>query len=151
MKREKRIKTKVVDPRSAKSARYRAILHDIQGVGVCPFCPKTFKWHTKPILRREGGWLITENFNPYKNAKHHFLIIKVTHKEHFNELTPRDWRSLSRLATWAIKKFRIKGGAIALRFGDTALTGSTVYHIHAHLLVPRIKNGKAGTVWFPVG
>ena len=151
MKGKKKIKVKVVDLRSAKSARYRAILHDIQNEGVCPFCPKTFKWHTKPILKREGGWLITESFSPYKNTKHHFLIIKIKHKEHINELSPRDWQSLSRLAVWAIKKFRIKGGALALRFGDTALTGSTVCHIHAHLIVPKTKNRKAKTVWFPIG
>lgn len=150
MKEKKEIK-KMVDPRMAGSAHYRAVLHDIQNEGVCPFCPKTFKWHTKPILRREGGWLITENFKPYKNARYHFLIIKIKHKEHFDELTPRDWQSFSHLAAWAVKKFRIKGGALALRFGDTAHTGSTVCHIHAHLLVPKIKNGKAGVVSFPVG
>jgi diadenosine tetraphosphate (Ap4A) HIT family hydrolase len=149
MKRKKKIK--VVDPRSAKSGHYRAVLHEIQNAGVCPFCPKTFKWHTKPILKREGGWLITENFNPYKNARYHFLLIKEKHKEHFNELSPRDWRSMARLAAWAVKKFHIKGGALALRFGDTAHTGSSVCHIHAHLLVPQIKNGKAKPVWFPVG
>jgi diadenosine tetraphosphate (Ap4A) HIT family hydrolase len=149
MKGKKKIK--VVDPRSAKSARYRAILHDIQNEGVCPFCPKTFKWHTKPILRREGGWLITESFSPYKNTKHHFLIIKTKHKEHINELSPHDWQSIARLAAWAVKKFRIKGGALALRFGDTAFTGSSVCHIHAHLLVSKMKNGRAKIVWFPVG
>lgn len=149
MKGKKKIK--VVDPRSAKSGRYRAVLHEIQSAGVCPFCPKTFKWHTKPILKRGEGWLITENFDPYENARYHFLLIKEKHKEHFNELTPRDWRSMARLAAWAVKKFHIKGGALALRFGDTAHTGSSVCHIHAHLLVPQTKNGKAKVVLFPVG
>lgn len=142
---------KVVDPRYAKGARYGGIIREIQGEGVCPFCPKTFKWHTKPILKRHGGWLITENFNPYKNARHHLLIIKTAHKEKFEELTPRDWRSLTRLAAWAIKKFHIKGGAFMLRFGDTAFTGATVCHIHAHLIVPEVKNGKAKPVFFPIG
>lgn len=142
---------KVVDPRFAKGRRYGYIIREIQDAAVCPFCPKTFKWHTKPILKREGGWLITENFNPYKNTKHHLLIIKKAHKEHLEELTPRDWRSLSHLAAWAIKKFHIKGGGLMLRFGDTAFTGATVCHIHAHLIVPTMKNGKAKTVWFPIG
>lgn len=143
---------KVVDPRSAKSARYRAILKEIEGIGICPFCPGNFRWHTKPILRREGGWLITENFKPYENARYHFLIIKTDHRERLEELTPRDWSALLHLARWAVKKFKIKGGGLALRFGDTAHTGASVCHLHAHLIVPRLnKNKRAETVWFPIG
>ncbi len=147
----KRKNKKVVDPRSAKNGRYRAILQEIEGVGICPFCPGNFRWHTKPILKREGGWLITENFKPYKNAQRHFLIIKEKHCEQIEKLAPRDWRSMSRLAVWAVKKFKIKGGGLALRFGDTAHTGASVCHLHAHLIVPRLKNKRAETVWFPIG
>lgn len=143
---------KVVDPRFAKGGHYKKVIHEIQGEGVCPFCPDTFKWHTKPILKREGGWLITENFNPYKNARYHFIIVKELHKEQFEDLAPRDWRAVSSLAIWAIKKFKIKGGGFTMRFGETAFTGATVCHIHAHLIMPELgKNGRAKTVWFPIG
>ena len=144
-------KKKVVDPRFAKGGRYKQVIREIERVGVCPFCPENFKWHTKPILKRKGDWLITENFNPYKNTRHHFIVIKKTHKERFEELAANDWRDLSYLVAWTIKNFKLKGGGFAMRFGETAYTGATVCHIHAHLIVPQVLRGKAKTVWFPIG
>jgi ATP adenylyltransferase len=142
---------KVVDTRYAKSERYKKILTDIEGAKVCPFCPKTFKWHTNPILKTTGNWLITKSFQPYQNTAHHFLIIGKRHKEHLTELTSGDWSEISRLQKWAIKKYHLKGGGITMRFGDTAHTGATVPHLHMHLIVPKLKRGRAIPVWFPIG
>ena len=142
---------KVVDARYAKTSQYRKVLGEIEGAKVCPFCPETFKWHTNPILKREGNWLITESFQPYKNTDHHFLLIGKRHKEQLSELTPKDWNEMAQLQKWAIKKFNLKGGGLAMRFGDTAHTGATVSHIHMHLIVPKLKNGHAIPVWFPFG
>ena len=142
---------KVVDTRYAKTTQYRKVLTEIKGAKVCPFCPKTFKWHTNPILKTVGNWLITESFQPYKNTAHHFLIIGKRHKEQLTELSPRDWTEISGLQKWAIKKFGLKGGGLAMRFGDTAHTGATVSHLHMHLIVPKLKRGRAIPVWFPFG
>jgi len=142
---------KTVDIRYAKSKGYKKILSEIEKEGVCPFCPEYFKWHRKPILKQVGGWIITKNFKPYKNAKYHFLIINSVHKEQFKELSPNDWRAINALVNWVIKKYKIKGGALALRFGDTTYTGATVCHLHAHLIVPEVKSGKSIAVQFPVG
>lgn len=144
-------KRRVVDPRFAKGSRYRAVIHDIARAGVCPFCPEHFRWHTEPLLKRYGGWALTKNFNPYRNAALHLIIIATAHKERLEELTPADWRALSFLARWAIQKFKIRGGGIALRFGDTAYTGATVCHLHAHLIVPKLRGKKALPVLFPFG
>jgi len=40
-----------------------------------------------------------------------------------------------------------------MRFGDSSVTGATVLHIHAHLIVPKIneKTKKARVVRFPIG
>lgn len=142
---------KIVDERYAKTSRYKKILGEIKGAKVCPFCPGTFKWHTKPILKTEGGWLITESFQPYPNTAHHFLIIGKRHKEQLPELTPRDWSEISRLQKWVVKKYHLRGGGLAMRFGDTAYTGATVSHLHMHLIVPKLKRGRAIPVYFPFG
>ena len=55
------------------------------------------------------------------------------------------------LGTWAVQKFELKGGALAMRFGETTYTGASVCHIHAHLIVPKTEKGKALTVEFPIG
>lgn len=145
------MKNRFVRPASATDKRYRAILKEITDENVCPLCPETMRWHTKPILKRRKGWYITENFNPYKNANRHFLIIDQLHKERFEKLSADDWAHIVYLANWAIKTFRIKGGGMAMRFGSPRLTGASVTHLHAHLITPKILRGKTQSVSFPIG
>ncbi len=138
---------KFVDIRYAKSADYRAVLQEIIKDGKCPFCPENFRWHRKPVLRKTGNWVITKASWPYKNSRLHFLIIGKKHKENFPKLALEDFMQISSLLRWAIRKFKILGGGIALRFGDTAYTGATVKHLHFHLVVPE----KGKVVNFPIG
>lgn len=142
---------KVVDPRFAKGKKYHGVLKEIEREAVCPFCPETFKWHTKPILKRRGNWLITENFNPYTNTAHHLLVIGKQHKELLHELTACDFADIHWLLLWAVKKFKLKGGGVTMRFGVTEYTGATVCHLHAHLIVPKRVHGKTKPVYFPIG
>ena len=147
-------KKKVVDARFAKGRKgYLSVINQIADEAKCPFCPDNFRYHKKPILKRSGHWFLTPSTWPYKDTKHHLLIIGTQHKEQLSELTPADWRAIASLATHAIKKFKIPGGAITMRFGETAYTGASVCHLHAHLIVPKLKPGKrvAKTVWFPIG
>ena len=142
----------VVNPRYAKSKAYRKVIADIAGSKRCPFCPDNFRYHKKPILRKSNGWFITESTWPYKNSQKHFLIIALKHKETLQELGAADTRGLLHLAQWAVKRCRIKGGALTMRFGDTNYTGATVAHLHAHLIFPQVdKKGIAKTVNFPIG
>ena len=146
-------KKKVVDARFAKSKEYRAVINQIADEAKCPFCPDNFRYHKKPILKRLGNWFITSSTWPYKDTKHHFLIIGTRHKERLRELTPADWKSIIALVNDVVRKNKIRGGAIAMRFGETAYTGATVCHLHMHLIVPELQRGKrvAKTVMFPVG
>ena len=146
------MKKKVVDPRFArKNKEYRGVIEAIAQEGMCPFCPSNFKYHKNPILKGTGSWFITRSSWPYKNSAHHFLIMTTRHKEQFKELSTDDWQKIVSLVNWAVKKFKLKGGGMAMRFGDTAYTGATVCHLHVHLIVPELKNGRARTVMFPIG
>jgi diadenosine tetraphosphate (Ap4A) HIT family hydrolase len=143
---------KVVNKRFAKSAQYRSVLETIEKKEACPFCVSNFVHHKKPILHTAGSWFLTKNSWPYKKTRYHFLLINKKHKEYFSELTATDLRHIKTLVDWCVVQYRIKGGAFALRFGDTNHTGATVCHIHGHLIVPKLKkNGVAHTVQFPIG
>lgn len=144
---------RVVNKRFAKGkGEYENVINDIEQKGKCPFCPDNFKYHKKPILKKIGTWFVTENSWPYKNTKYHFIIINTIHKEHWGELTTKDFKSIQDLVNWTIKNFKIKGGAFAMRFGDTDFTGATVSHIHAHIIYPKTdKSKKSITVNFPIG
>lgn len=140
-----------VDTRNAKSEDYRNVLKEIIKAGVCPFCPENFRWHTNPILHRNGLWLITKSFQPYPDSKHHLLMIGQVHKENLEELGPEDMTSILGLATWAKKRYQIPGGGITMRFGDGLYSGATVKHLHAHLIEPVVKDNKVSPVYFPIG
>lgn len=142
---------KFISLHAAKGKGYLEALKSIEKEKVCPLCPKTMKWHTKPILKKYKGWLITENFNPYENSMYHLLVIGDQHKEKIKELTLNDWEAITRLINWAVAKFKIKGGGMTMRFGNPLFTGATVQHLHAHLIAPKIINGKAKPVYFPIG
>lgn len=144
---------KVVDTRYAKSEDYKEILNAIEKTAKCPFCKENFKYHRKKILRSEKGWVITESSWPYKNTRFHFLIIPEEHRESFEELNSADFAALSELVKWAIKKYKLKGGGLALRFGDSLYTGATVCHLHFHLMVPMTdkKRKSAKVVYFGIG
>ena len=106
----------------------------------------------KKILKTYKKWFITESSWPYQNTKFHFLIISEKHKEEFSDLKTSDFEIVSCLANWAIKKYKIKGGALTLRFGDTEYTGATVCHLHFHFIVPKLDKSKnAKVVNFPIG
>jgi len=131
---------------------YEEVISSIEKKGKCPFCPDNFKYHKEPILKTEKDWFITKNSWPYKNAEYHFIIIGKKHKENFSQLNETDFGSVKKLTNWAIKKYKIKGGALTIRFGDTDHTGATVCHLHFHLISPELdKKHQGKTVFFPIG
>jgi len=146
------MKKKVVDPTYAKSKNYSRVINKIAEEGMCPFCPENFKYHKKPILKKRTDWFVTESTWPYKNTRHHFLVMTMKHMEELSELSAKDWESIHWLIRWATKEYKIRGGGLAMRFGDTSHTGATVCHLHMHLIVPELKkNGRAKIVNFPIG
>ena len=146
-------KNKVVDLNYAKDSKYLKTLQKIQSENKCPFCPDNFKYHTEPILKRNGDWFITRNFRPYESSDHHFIILPNRHFEHLVGASNHDFVCILELAKWAENEFNLKGGALCMRFGNTTHTGATVCHFHAHLVVPKINPdwGRAYTVIFPIG
>jgi len=139
---------KIVDPRFAKGrGEYENVINTIKETGKCPFCPNNFKYHKHPTLKKRGDWFITKISWPYKNHKCHFIIIKKSHVEDISELKAKDMENILFLSKWAVKEFKLKGGGLCMRFGDTNFTGSTVCHIHAHLITPI----RDKTVNFPIG
>lgn len=122
----------------------------IQRDKVCPFCMKHFlKYHTKPILMNGKHWVLTENFQPYEGATHHLLAVSKKHTTRFENLSPAAQSELFKLFGAELRKRRVKGGALFMRFGDTEYTGGSVEHLHAQLVsgTRRGKGKEALTVY----
>lgn len=138
---------------AAKSEGYGDTIADIVNAGTCPFCPDTFLWHPWPILHRIGNWFITRSGWPYENAEHHFLIIGNEHITSKVEMSSEfDDQAVNQLVWWAVQTFDLRGYGLISRSGETNHTGATVQHLHFHLIQPKLgPDGKALTVWFPIG
>jgi len=147
------MKKRFVNLNNARKGEYRKVIKEIALTGKCPFCKENFRYHKKPILKEKGDWFLTDVSWPYKNARCHLIILGNKHRENFPELERKDFEDVFHLAKWAIKEYKIKGGALAIRFGDTDFTGASVAHLHFHLISPKKdpKTKRTKTVNFPIG
>ncbi|OHA26991.1 MAG: hypothetical protein A3C06_04460 [Candidatus Taylorbacteria bacterium RIFCSPHIGHO2_02_FULL_46_13] len=133
----------------------RKTMEEIKKQDHCPFCIENLAiYHKNPILKEGKFWLLTENQWPYANIKHQLLAIYKTHVEHIKDLDPEAGRELFEMFGQESAKRNMSGGGIAIRFGSSEYGnyGSSVYHIHAHLIEPDLQTlGETETWKFKFG
>jgi dihydrofolate reductase len=121
-----------------ENARYddqRRVMEHIQEKGLCPFCKDGIQnAELNPVLKEGKHWEIRENRWPYNNTRIHLLLIAKTHAEKLADLPSDAGNELLSFCKWAEQEFAIQGGAICFRFGSMQLSGSTVKHLHAHII-----------------
>jgi ATP adenylyltransferase len=122
---------------NARTPEQIVLMQKIIADGVCPFCAEHFKkYHPKPILKETDYWFFTENMSPYAGTKYHFIFVyKPAHIKTPGELPPEALVDLHKLLDTAIAEYKIIGGSFFMRFGDYKYNGSSVEHLHAHLLM----------------
>lgn len=122
---------------NARTEEQKALMEKIEKDGVCPFCTEHFKkYHPKPVLKETSNWFFTENMSPYAGTKHHFIFVyKPAHIRSLTELPPEAWSDLMELVQGAVTEYQIPGASLFIRFGETKYTGSSVAHLHTHLLM----------------
>jgi len=128
----------------------RAVMEEINKEGHCPFCIENLeKYHKNPILKEGTFWLLTENQWPYAKAKQQLLAIYKTHIEHISEMDPEAGKELIERFAEEAEKRNIEGGGIAMRFGSSehGNYGSSVLHIHAHLIEPDLEALGESEAW----
>lgn len=128
----------------------RAVMEEIKEQGHCPFCVENLeKYHKNPILKEGKFWFLTENQWPYEKIKHQLLAIYKTHIEHITEMEPEAGSELIEMFAGEAKKRNIPGGGVAIRFGKSehGNYGSSVNHIHAHLIEPDLEALEETEAW----
>lgn len=121
---------------NARLEEQRRVMEQIVKDGLCPFCKENLsRYHKNPIERREH-WLVTDSQWPYDRTDHHILLISRTHAEKMEELEAEAKAELLEIVEELIKARDIPGGGFCMRFGEPARSGSTVNHLHAHVIVP---------------
>ncbi len=130
------MKGKFLNHRSARTDEQKALMAQIEKDGVCPFCAEYFKkYHPKPILKETDYWFVTENMSPYEGTTHHYIFVyKPAHITTPGDMEDCAKIELSNLISEASEEFGIEGGSFFMRYGDTQYNGSSVEHLHAHLI-----------------
>ena len=148
---EKQIQqNRFINMKVIRRADQRAIMEKIRDEGHCPFCRENLnKYHKNPILKEGKYWLLTDNQWPYDKVRHQILAIYKTHIEHLSEIEPTAGSELFEMFTEETKKRNIPGGGIAIRFGSSihGNYGSSVLHIHAHLVEPDLAALDGDEAW----
>lgn len=131
---------------------YRKTLEKIAAGGYCPFCEKYFKLnHPKPIIEANAHWIASPSNWPYKGAKRHFLLITRKHIERADDLSPKQWAALHDLFSTLIKRYKLPGASVVIRSGNTAYTGASVNHLHAHLISGKKRKDPKDEILAPIG
>lgn len=108
--------------------------------GVCPFChdfvdKEKPAYHSNPVLVETDFWVVTRNAWPYEHTKEHLILVIKRHI-----LTPEEMKSEEILDLWNIIKkvkqeLKITHSTFLMRSDSTGMTGATVQHLHAQLVV----------------
>jgi diadenosine tetraphosphate (Ap4A) HIT family hydrolase len=143
---------KFINIESVRSEHQKGVMVDIEKAGHCPFCKEQLAlYHKRPIIKDGTYWVLTENQWPYEHTRIHLLAIHKEHVERLSDITEKAFAELLSFFQWAEREYAITGGAVAMRFGDIAYTGSSVSHLHAHLIQSDIDKPDYETVRFKMG
>jgi diadenosine tetraphosphate (Ap4A) HIT family hydrolase len=130
------MKQKFVDVENTRTPEQREIYEKIDREGFDPFSLEHFqKNHPHPIFFENDSWFATLNAFPYTNTSLHILLIHKEFITSLEEISQKAWVDLQETINFCIKKYGLNSGSFFMRFGDTTKTGSTVTHLHAHILV----------------
>jgi diadenosine tetraphosphate (Ap4A) HIT family hydrolase len=136
----------------SKRSNYGDVIAAIIKAGHCPFCTENFlKYHTKPILKTGTYWIVTQNAWPYEGTTHHFLLVSVPHIESIADTSKESWNELHAHIAYLQKKFKLKGKSLLMRSGEPSMTGASVRHLHAQLIVGKPRDKKTTSITALVG
>jgi diadenosine tetraphosphate (Ap4A) HIT family hydrolase len=137
---------------SARTPEQLEIMRRIEEEGNCPFCCEHLqKYHSKPILIETKFWLLTDSKYPYSHTRHHLLAIIKRHVTNVDNMYSEEGADLFVMLRQARGLLSIEGGAIGLRFGSPKLSGSSVGHLHAHIISPDDQTAEFVPVPFYIG
>ncbi|MCA9367364.1 HIT domain-containing protein [Candidatus Kaiserbacteria bacterium] len=128
-------KTDLFNFNHVREPAQREQMEKLQAAGICLLCPEHITtYHREPIEQDSDWWMVTKNDFPYKGTKVHYLFVYKPHTANVANITPEAWADLGAQITLLQKRLQIPGGAFFMRFGDTDYNGSSITHLHAHVI-----------------
>ena len=108
--------------------------------GVCPFCHDFVDkinpaYHPNPILVENDFWIVTRNAWPYEKTKEHLILVVKRHILLPEEMTNEEILGLWDVVRKVKEELEITHSTLLMRSDSTGMTGATVQHLHAQLVV----------------
>jgi diadenosine tetraphosphate (Ap4A) HIT family hydrolase len=142
---------KYVDINNVRSEEQKIIYKKIQDEKIDPFSPEHFeKNHPHPIIFQNNSWFVTKNAFPYENSSLHLLLVHKEFITSIEEISKDGWEDLQETIIYCVQKFNLKSGSFFMRFGNTIKTGSSVTHLHAHIIVSNGEPNKRKTMYVKI-
>lgn len=133
-----------------RNARGQAMIEKWQRIindNIDPFDPKYIKEYIGGnIILDSDHWYAFQNDHPYPETQYQFVIPTKKFFTTFSEVPGNVSLDLDHICQKLAEKYNINGGARFQRFGDPLISGASVIHLHAQLIVP--KPGKKVAAWF---
>jgi diadenosine tetraphosphate (Ap4A) HIT family hydrolase len=120
----------------ARTPEQLAEMKRLDEAGICLFCPAHLRRHPRQrVLLDTRHWTATANEFPYPGTSLHVLLVPHQHAADLLDLPGevRDdfWTALAAVA----RGNGLSHYGLGIRNGDCRLTGATIEHVHAHVLV----------------
>lgn len=127
-------KFKYIDPRNVRYQKQLDIMLDREAKDEDPFDPEIID---QDILFTRNHWYVSQNRFPYDAIEYQILIIAKNPIYKIDEMSKEMWEELKEIMDYLREEFKIPGGALCYRFGDTQYSGASLKRLHAHLIVPK--------------
>jgi diadenosine tetraphosphate (Ap4A) HIT family hydrolase len=112
-----------------------------------PFSRAEFeKCITEPIILEVKHWYVFKNEYPYDGRKYQFVIVTQIFFTDLDTLPDEVGLELKYVKIELSNMYGIKGSGLVMRLGDTSISGASVTHLHAQLIVP--EENKRVAAWF---
>lgn len=129
-----------LDLKNARKDEQIAVMKKIISDGVCPFChdfvaKEKPAYHPNPVLIETDFWVVTRNAWPYEHTKEHLVIIIKRHILMPEEMEEEEISDLWNIVKKIKQSLGITHSTFLMRSDSTGMTGATVQHLHAQLVV----------------
>ncbi len=138
--------SKYVDINNVRSEEMRQKWQSIIDRGIDPFDIQYVEEYAGPVILQSDHWYVFQNNYPYKGALHQPVLVSKKFYRDDDEMSDEEWVDLRKIKKQMKELLGIKGGGFIMRFGDTSLSGGSVIHLHAQLIIP--KENEAVAAWF---
>lgn len=131
---------------AARTPEQLAEMKRLSKEGICCFCPEHINRDKMPLIMDTDNWMVKANTYPYAHTSLHILIIPKEHITKMTQLTKPAQVEFYDVLEKCEKKYKLASYALVIRSGDMKHNGSSIEHLHVHVIVGDTKNPKHQSV-----